>query len=41
MGAKGRNFYNERIRRQGYEDTATKIQGLHLDGLRMTAELVL
>ena len=32
MGARGRNFYNDIARRYGYEDAATKIQDLFLDG---------
>ena len=32
MGAKGRNFYNDLIRRYGYEAEAEQIQDLYLDG---------
>jgi F420-dependent oxidoreductase-like protein len=32
MGARGKNFYNDHISRQGYEDAARKIQDLFLDG---------
>jgi F420-dependent oxidoreductase-like protein len=32
MGAKGRNFYNNVVRRYGYEDEAEQIQNLYLDG---------
>jgi alkanesulfonate monooxygenase SsuD/methylene tetrahydromethanopterin reductase-like flavin-dependent oxidoreductase (luciferase family) len=32
MGAKGRNFYNDLMCRYGYEEEATKIQDLYLDG---------
>jgi F420-dependent oxidoreductase-like protein len=32
MGARGRNFYNNVFRRYGYEEEATKIQDLYLDG---------
>ena len=32
MGARGKNFYNNHIARQGYEDAARKIQDLYLDG---------
>jgi hypothetical protein len=32
MGPKGKNFYNEHIRRQGFEEAAEKIQTLYLDG---------
>jgi F420-dependent oxidoreductase-like protein len=34
MGAKSKNFYNEYIRRVGYEADAVKIQSLFLDGKR-------
>jgi alkanesulfonate monooxygenase SsuD/methylene tetrahydromethanopterin reductase-like flavin-dependent oxidoreductase (luciferase family) len=34
MGAKEKNFYNEYIRRVGYEAEALKIQGLFLEGKR-------
>ncbi|TMK84416.1 MAG: LLM class F420-dependent oxidoreductase [Actinobacteria bacterium] len=32
MGARGRNFYNDLIRRYGYEAAATRIQDLYLEG---------
>ena len=32
MGAKGKNFYNDHIRRQGFEEAAEKIQDLFLAG---------
>lgn len=32
MGAKGRNFYNDLVRRYGYEAEAETIQDLYLDG---------
>ena len=32
MGAKGKNFYNDLMRRYGYEDEAERIQDLYLDG---------
>jgi F420-dependent oxidoreductase-like protein len=32
MGAKGRNFYNDLVRRYGYEQEAEEIQQLYLDG---------
>jgi F420-dependent oxidoreductase-like protein len=32
MGAKGRNFYNDLVARYGYEDAATRVQDLYLDG---------
>ena len=32
MGAKGRNFYNDLVRRYGYEAEAEQIQDLYLDG---------
>ncbi len=32
MGARGKNFYNELVRRYGYEDAATRIQDLYLAG---------
>jgi F420-dependent oxidoreductase-like protein len=37
MGAKEKNFYNEYIRRVGYEAEALKIQGLFLEGKREEA----
>jgi F420-dependent oxidoreductase-like protein len=32
MGAKGRNFYNDLVRRYGFEQEAEQIQDLYLDG---------
>jgi F420-dependent oxidoreductase-like protein len=32
MGAKGRNFYNDLVRRYGFEAEAAQIQNLYLDG---------
>ncbi len=32
MGAKGRNFYNDLVRRYGWEEEAAAIQDLYLDG---------
>jgi F420-dependent oxidoreductase-like protein len=37
MGARDKNFYNEYIRRVGYEDAARKVQSLYLDGKRAEA----
>src|SRR5690606_18441762 len=37
MGARGRNFYNDLARRYGYEEAATKIQDLYLDGKKADA----
>jgi F420-dependent oxidoreductase-like protein len=37
MGARGRNFYNELVRRYGYEEAAETIQDLYLDGKRTEA----
>ncbi len=38
MGAKGRNFYNDVVRRYGYEDEAARIQDLYLSGKKREAE---
>ena len=38
MGARSRNFYNEVVRRYGYEEAATKIQDLYLAGRKAEAE---
>jgi F420-dependent oxidoreductase-like protein len=38
MGAKGRNFYNDVVRRYGYEEEAEKIQDLYLEGRKTEAE---
>jgi F420-dependent oxidoreductase-like protein len=32
MGARGRNFYNDLVRRYGYEEAATAVQELYLSG---------
>ncbi len=32
MGARGRNFYNDLVRRYGYDEAAETIQALYLDG---------
>jgi F420-dependent oxidoreductase-like protein len=34
MGARGKNFYNDYVRRMGYEAAAAKIQDAYLDGRR-------
>src|SRR5262249_21351468 len=38
MGARSRNFYNEVVRRYGYEEAATKIQDLFLAGRKAAAQ---
>src|SRR2546425_7145637 len=38
MGARSRNFYNETVRRYGYEEAAKKIQDLYLAGRKAEAE---
>ena len=38
MGAKGRNFYNDLLRRYGYEKEADEIQDLYLSGKKKEAE---
>ena len=38
MGAKGKNFYNDVMRRYGYEEAAEKMQDLYLDGKKKEAE---
>jgi alkanesulfonate monooxygenase SsuD/methylene tetrahydromethanopterin reductase-like flavin-dependent oxidoreductase (luciferase family) len=38
MGARSRNFYNEVVRRYGYEEAAAKIQDLYLAGRKAEAE---
>ncbi|ROO87911.1 F420-dependent oxidoreductase-like protein [Actinocorallia herbida] len=38
MGAKGRNFYNDLVRRYGFEAEAEKIQDLYLSGRKKEAE---
>ncbi len=37
MGARGRNFYNDLVRRYGYEDAAVAIQNLYLSGKKQEA----
>lgn len=37
MGARGQNFYNDLLRRYGFEDAAERIQDLYLDGKREEA----
>jgi len=37
MGARGKNFYNDHIKRLGYEEAAVKIQDLYLDGKKGAA----
>jgi hypothetical protein len=37
MGARGRNFYNDLVRRYGYEEAAVKIQDLYLSGRKEEA----
>jgi F420-dependent oxidoreductase-like protein len=39
MGAKGRNFYNDLVKRYGYEAEAEEIQRLYLDGKRREATM--
>jgi F420-dependent oxidoreductase-like protein len=38
MGARSRNFYNETVRRYGYEEAAQTIQDLYLAGKKREAE---
>jgi F420-dependent oxidoreductase-like protein len=38
MGAKGKNFYNDVVRRYGFEREAEEIQNLYLDGRKREAE---
>ena len=38
MGAKGKNFYNDVVRRYGFEEEAETIQDLYLDGKKTEAE---
>jgi F420-dependent oxidoreductase-like protein len=38
MGAKGKNFYNDVVRRYGFEEEAEQIQNLYLDGKKQEAE---
>jgi F420-dependent oxidoreductase-like protein len=37
MGARGKNFYNDIVRRYGYDEAATKIQDAYLDGRKAEA----
>lgn len=37
MGSRGKNFYNDLVRRYGYEAAATEVQDLFLDGKRREA----
>ena len=37
MGARGKNFYNDHIKRLGFEEAATKIQDLYLEGKKGAA----
>ncbi len=37
MGSRDKNFYNELVRRYGFEDAATRIQELYLDGKKEEA----
>src|SRR5215207_3861816 len=41
MGARGKNFYNDLARRYGYEDEATAVQDLYLDGKKEEAAAAL
>ncbi|MBA3282533.1 MAG: LLM class F420-dependent oxidoreductase [Acidimicrobiia bacterium] len=41
MGARGRNFYNDLFRRYGYEEEATQIQDLYLDGRKDEAAAII
>ena len=38
MGARGRNYYNDLLRRYGFESEAEEIQELYLGGKRQEAE---
>ncbi len=38
MGARGKNFFNDLVRRYGYEAEAKEIQDLYLDGKKKEAE---
>ncbi|WP_106190305.1 LLM class F420-dependent oxidoreductase [Umezawaea tangerina] len=38
MGGRGENFFNDLVRRYGYEDEARRIQELYLDGKKQEAE---
>jgi F420-dependent oxidoreductase-like protein len=37
MGARGKNFYNELVRRYGYDETAERVQDLYLSGKKEEA----
>jgi F420-dependent oxidoreductase-like protein len=37
MGARGKNFYNELVRRYGYDEAADTVQDLYLDGKKAEA----
>jgi F420-dependent oxidoreductase-like protein len=37
MGARGKNFYNDIVRRYGFDEAATKIQDAYLDGRKAEA----
>jgi F420-dependent oxidoreductase-like protein len=37
MGARGKNFYNDLVRRYGYEETADRVQDLYLEGKKNEA----
>ena len=37
MGARGKNFYNDHIKRLGFEEAAVKIQELYLGGRKGAA----
>jgi F420-dependent oxidoreductase-like protein len=41
MGARGKNFYNELMRRSGFEAAAQKVQDLYLDGFKDEAAAAL
>ncbi|HMJ78931.1 MAG TPA: LLM class flavin-dependent oxidoreductase, partial [Iamia sp.] len=38
MGARGKNFYNDICRAYGFEEAATRVQDLYLDGRKAEAE---
>jgi len=38
MGAKGKNFYNDVVKRYGFEEEAEAIQDLYLSGKKAEAE---
>ena len=39
MGAKSKNFYNDYVKRLGYEEAAETIQDLYLDGKKEEATM--